>query len=103
MQVAKMSFLFRVAGLTLRVKVQSSDIRKELSVKLLLLYIEKRQPWWFGLFTRMVILVCPTGRRQWARARTYWMDYMCNMARSSLGILQGELEKIAGERDIWTH
>ncbi|TWW75368.1 hypothetical protein D4764_13G0000300 [Takifugu flavidus] len=40
-QVAEMSFLRMVAGLNLRDRVRSSDIREELGVKPLLLHIER--------------------------------------------------------------
>jgi len=40
-QAAEMSFLQRVAGLSLRNMVRSSAIRRELSVELMLLHIER--------------------------------------------------------------
>ena len=42
-QAAKMSFLCRVAGLSLRDKVRSSDIRERLRVEPLFLHIERSQ------------------------------------------------------------
>ena len=70
-QAAKMSFLRRVAGLSLRDKVRSSDIRRELGVEPLLLRVERSQLRWFGHLTRMppgrlpleVFRARPTGRR----------------------------------------
>ena len=54
---AKMSFLRRVAGLTLRDRVRSSDIWEELRVEPLLLWVERSQLRWFGHLVRM-----PPGR-----------------------------------------
>jgi len=56
-QVAEMSFLRRVAGLSLRDRVRSSDIRRELGIEPLLLRIERSQLRWFGHLIRM-----PPGR-----------------------------------------
>ena len=47
-QAAKISFLCRVAGLSLRDRVRSSDIRGELGVEPLLLRVERSQLRWFG-------------------------------------------------------
>jgi len=51
-QAAKMSFLRRVAGLSLRDRVRSSDIRRKLGVELLLLRVERSQLRWFGHLIR---------------------------------------------------
>nr|XP_054588623.1 uncharacterized protein LOC129153273 isoform X1 [Nothobranchius furzeri] len=56
-QAAKMSFLRRVAGLSLRDRVRSSDIRKGLGVEPLLLWIDRSQLRWLGHLVRM-----PPGR-----------------------------------------
>ncbi|TWW67224.1 hypothetical protein D4764_02G0002650 [Takifugu flavidus] len=56
-QAAEMSFLRRVAGLSLRDRVRSSDIREELGVELLLLHIERSELGWLGHLARM-----PSGR-----------------------------------------
>uniref|UniRef100_A0A8C2WVQ0 FERM and PDZ domain containing 1 n=1 Tax=Cyclopterus lumpus TaxID=8103 RepID=A0A8C2WVQ0_CYCLU len=53
----EMSFLRRVAGLSLRDRVRSSDIRGELGVESLLLRVERSQLRWFGHLVRM-----PPGR-----------------------------------------
>ncbi|TWW73332.1 hypothetical protein D4764_15G0007260 [Takifugu flavidus] len=52
-QAAEMSFLRRVAGLSLRDRVRSSDIREELGVEPLLLHIERSQLGWLGHLARM--------------------------------------------------
>ncbi|TWW62684.1 Receptor-type tyrosine-protein phosphatase T [Takifugu flavidus] len=70
-QAAEMSFLRRVAGLSLRDRVRSSAIREELGVEPLLLRIERSQMRWLGHRVRMppgrlpgeVFRACPSGRR----------------------------------------
>ncbi|TWW77359.1 hypothetical protein D4764_12G0007490 [Takifugu flavidus] len=52
-----MSFLRRVAGLSLRDRVRSSAIREELGVESLLLRVERSQMRWLGYLVRM-----PPGR-----------------------------------------
>ncbi|KAL6462549.1 hypothetical protein MHYP_G00289710 [Metynnis hypsauchen] len=77
-QVAEMSFLRRVAGLSLRDRVRSSVIRERLRVEPLLLYVERSQMRWFGHLVRMasgrlpreVFQTCLMGRRPWGRPRT---------------------------------
>jgi len=123
-QAAKMSFLRRVArlslrervrgwvssvGLSLRDRVPSSDIRREFGVEPLLLRIERSQLWWFGHLIRTpperlsleVYEVRPTGRRPRGRPRTRWRDYISLLAYEHLRILQKELENVAGERKVW--
>ena len=53
MQAAEMSFVRRVAGLSLGDRVRSSDIRRELRVEPLLLRVERGQLRWFGYLIRM--------------------------------------------------
>ena len=108
-QAAEMSFLRRVAGLSLRDRVRSSDIRRELGVEPLLLRIERSQLRWFGHLTRMppgrlpleVFRARPTGRRPRGRPRTRWRDYISLLAWERLGIPQEELESVAGEKEAW--
>ncbi|TWW54837.1 hypothetical protein D4764_0216900 [Takifugu flavidus] len=73
-----MSFLPRVAGLSLRDRVRSSDIREELGVEPLLLHIERK-----------VFRTCPTGRRPRGRPRTKWRDYISHLAWERLGFPGG--------------
>jgi len=77
---AKMSFLRRVAGLSLRDRVRSSDIRRELEVEPLLLCVERSQLRWF-----------------WHRTR--WRDYISHRAWKHLEISQEE--SVAGENEAW--
>ncbi|KAK0147747.1 hypothetical protein N1851_012535 [Merluccius polli] len=69
-----MSFLRRVAGLSLRDRVRSSVIREELGVDPLLLRIERSQMRWLGHLDRMPPWAGPTGRRPRGRPRTRWRD-----------------------------
>lgn len=55
-QLAEMSFLHRVTGLTLRDRVRSSDIRRELGVQLLLICVKRSQLRWFRQLNRMLSL-----------------------------------------------
>ncbi|XP_061740413.1 uncharacterized protein LOC133541215 [Nerophis ophidion] len=108
-QAAKISFLRRVAGLSLRDRVRSSAIREGLTVKPLLLHIERSQMRWFGHLVRMpperlpreVFRARPTGRMPWGRPRTRWEDYVSRLAWERLGTPRGELDEVAGEREVW--
>ncbi|TWW62742.1 hypothetical protein D4764_04G0013890 [Takifugu flavidus] len=101
-QAAEMSFLRRVAGLSLRDRVRSSDIREELAVEPLLLHIERSQLGWLGHLARM-----PSGRlplevfRPRGRPRTRWRDYISRLAWERLGVPPEELMEVAGERAVW--
>ncbi|KAK0137964.1 Delta-1-pyrroline-5-carboxylate synthase [Merluccius polli] len=83
-QAAEMSFLRRVAGLSLRDRVRSSVIREKLGVDPLLLRVERSQMRWLGHLVRMppgrlpgeVFRARPTGRRPRGRPRTRWRDYI---------------------------
>ncbi|MEJ4846145.1 hypothetical protein SKA08_15585, partial [Enterococcus faecium] len=109
-QAAEMSFLRRVAGLSLRDRVRSSAIREGLRVEPLLLHIERSQLRWFGHLTRMppgrllgeVFRACPTGRRPRGRPRTRWRDYISRLAWERLGVPPAKLEEVAMEREVWT-
>ena len=106
-QAAEMSFLRRVAGVSLRDRVRSSVIRERLGVEPLLLCVERSQLRWFGHLVRMppgrlpreVFQACPAGRRPRGRPRTRWRDYISALAWERLGIPQAELVDVARERD----
>jgi len=73
-QADKICFLCRVAGLSLRDRVRSSDIRRELGVEPLLIHVKRSQLRWFGHLIRMppgrlleVFRARLTGRRPWGR------------------------------------
>ncbi|KAK3513103.1 hypothetical protein QTP70_001397 [Hemibagrus guttatus] len=107
-QVAKMSFLRRVAGCSLRDRVRSSVTREELGVQPLLLHIERGQLRWLGHLFRMppgrlpgeVFRACPTGKRPRGRPRTRWRDYVFRLAWERLGVPPEELEEVAREREL---
>ncbi|KAK3533908.1 hypothetical protein QTP70_034895, partial [Hemibagrus guttatus] len=98
-QAAKMSFLRRVAGRSLRDRVRSSVTREELRVEPLLLHIERGQLRWLGHLFRMppgrlpgeVFRACPTGKRPRGRPRTHWRDYVFRLAWERLGVPPEEL------------
>ncbi|KAK3552130.1 hypothetical protein QTP86_001508 [Hemibagrus guttatus] len=106
-QAAKMSFLHRVAGRSLRDRVRSSVTREELGVEPLLLHIERGQLRWLGHLFRMppgplpgeVFRACPTGKRPRGRPRTRWRDYVFRLAWERLGVPPEELEEVARERE----
>ncbi|KAK3525927.1 hypothetical protein QTP70_010995 [Hemibagrus guttatus] len=108
-QAAKMSFLRRVAGHSLRDRVRSSVTREELGVEPLLLHIERGQLRWLGHLFRMppghlpgeVFCACPTGKRPRGRPRTCWRDYVFRLAWERLGVPPEELEKVTREREVW--
>ncbi|XP_054621698.1 uncharacterized protein vopp1b isoform X1 [Dunckerocampus dactyliophorus] len=108
-QAAEMSFLRRVAGLSLRDRVRSTVIRERLRVEPLLLRIERSQMRWLGHLVRMppgrlpgeVFRASPTGKRPRGRPRTRWRDYVSQLAWERLGIRREELDEVAGERKIW--
>ena len=83
-QAADISFLHRVAGLSLRHRVRGSVIWKGLGVESLLLHIERSQLRWFRLLVRrapgrgpwVVIRACPSSRRIQSRLRTCWRYYV---------------------------
>ncbi|TWW59266.1 R2DM Retrovirus-related Pol polyprotein from type II retrotransposable element [Takifugu flavidus] len=108
-QAAEMSFLRRVARLSLRDRVRSSDIREELGVEPLLLHIERSQLGWLGHLARMpsrrlpleVFRTCPIGRQPRGQPRTRWTDYIPRLAWERLGVPPEELMEVAGERAVW--
>ncbi|KAK3508726.1 hypothetical protein QTP70_004271 [Hemibagrus guttatus] len=105
-QAAKMSFLHRVAGHSLRDRVRSSVTREELGVEPLLLHIERGQLRWLGHLFQMppgrlpglVFRACPTRKR--GRPRTRWRDYVSQLAWERLGVPPEGLEEVPGGREI---
>ncbi|TWW62329.1 R2 Retrovirus-related Pol polyprotein from type I retrotransposable element [Takifugu flavidus] len=77
-----------VAGLSLRDRVRSSDIREGLRVEPLLLHIERSVP-------------DMSGRRPHGRPRTRWRDYISRLAWERLGVPPEELMEVARERAVW--
>ena len=81
-QAFEMRFLQRIEGVTLFNKVCSSEIRKSLNIKPLLLRIERSQLRWFGHVSRMpqerlpnqALLAKANGKRPFGRPRTRLID-----------------------------
>ncbi|TWW74298.1 hypothetical protein D4764_14G0002990 [Takifugu flavidus] len=90
-------------------RVRSSAIREELGVEPLLLRVERSQMRWLGHLVRMppgclpgeVFRACSSSRRPPGRPRTRWRDYVSRLVWERLGIPPDELEKVAGEREVW--
>ena len=109
-QAAEMSFLRRVAGISLRDRVRSSVTRERLGLEPLLLRLERSQLRWFRHLVRMplerlpreVLEACPTGGRPRGRPRTRWRDYINSLAWDRLGIPQDQVANVAREREIWS-
>ena len=108
-QAAKMGFLRRVSGLSLRDRVRSSVISEGLGVEPLLLRIDRSQMRWLGHLVRMppgrlpgeVFRARHTWRRPRGRPRTCWRDYVSQLAWERLGVPPEELEEVSGDRDVW--
>ncbi len=108
-QAAKMSFLRRVAGCSLRDSMRSSVTREDLRVEPLLLDIERSQLRWLGHLFRMplgrlpgeVFQARPTRRRPRERPRTRWRYYVSRLAWERLGIPPEEQENVSREREVW--
>ncbi len=103
-QAAKMSFLRRVAGCSLRVGVRSSVTREDLRVEPLLLDIERSQLRWLGHLFRMplgrlpgeVFRKRPTGRRPRGKTQDTLEDYVSRLAWERLGIPRRSRRKCLG-------
>jgi len=101
-----MSFLRRVAGLSLKERVRSSAVRRELGSETLLLHVEMSQLRWFSHLIRMppgrlpleVFQAYPSGRRPGGRPRTHaggmrspsWPGNSSGSPRMSWRMLRGE-------------
>ncbi|TWW77033.1 hypothetical protein D4764_12G0004230 [Takifugu flavidus] len=104
-----MSFLRRVAGLSLRDRVRNSAIWEKLGVEPVLLRIERSQMRWLGHLVRMppvhlpgeVFRACPSVRRPPGRPRTHCRDDVSRLAWERLGIPPDELEEVTGEKEVW--
>lgn len=107
-QAAEISFLCKVAELSLRDRKRSSNIQRELGVEPLLIQVERSQlrfrhlirlpP---GLLPLQLLWACQTYRRPRCRRRTRLRDCTSHLAWVCLGVPQRELESVAEERDIW--
>ena len=101
-QASEMRFLRRIEGVTLFNKVRSSEIRKSLNIKPLLLRIERSQLRWFGHVSRMpqerlpkqALHAKPNGRRPVGRPRTRWTDYIEDLGWNRLGLRPSEMMEV---------
>jgi len=82
-QAGEISYLWWVAGLSLRDGVKSWLMWRELGGEPLLLPIERSQLWWFGIHSGLLPLevfqIHPSGR-PWVRPRTRLRDFICPLA-----------------------
>ena len=108
-QASKMRFLRRIEEVTLFNKVRSSEIRKSLNIKALLLRIKKSQLRWFGHVSRMPQERLPeqalhakaNGRRPVGRPRTRWTDYTEDLGWNRLGLRPSEMMEVMEDREVW--
>jgi len=108
-QASEMRFLRRIEGVTLFNKMRSSEIRKSLNIKPLLLRIERSQLRWFGHVSRMAhkrlpkqaLLAKVKGKRPVGRPRTRWQDHIEDLGWSRSGLQPSEMLAVVAERDMW--
>ena len=108
-QASEMRFLRRIEGVTLFNKVRSSEIRKSLNIKPLLLRIERSQLRWFGHVSRMPQERLPkhalhakaNERRPVGRPRTRWTDYIEDLGWNRLGLRPSEMMDVMEDREVW--
>lgn len=108
-QAAEMRFLRRAAGLTLRDRIRSSDIRESLRIEPLLLHIERSQLRWFGHVMRMshdrlayqVFQSKPSGKRPVGRPRMSWKKYIERLCDERLQLPNVDAIAAAKDRNQW--
>jgi hypothetical protein len=108
-QSAEMRFLRRVAGLTLRDKIRSSNIRETLQIEPLLLHIERSQLRWLGHVLRMphnrlpyqIFQAAPAGKRPIGRPGMGWRKYIEKLSRERLGFPWCEVQQTVKGRNRW--
>ncbi|TWW80182.1 hypothetical protein D4764_10G0012120 [Takifugu flavidus] len=106
-QAVEMSFLRRVAGLSLRDRVRISAIREELGVEPLLLRVKRNQMRWLGHLVRMLPgrlpvrcsgHIPPVGGPQEDPGHA---GETMSLIWEHQGIPPDDLEEVAGERKVW--
>ena len=108
-QASEMRFLRRIEGVTLFNKVRSSEIRKSLNIKPLLLRIERSQLRWFGHVSRMIqerlpkqaLLAKANGRRLVGRPRIRWTGYIVDPGWNRLGLHPSKMMEVMEDREVW--
>jgi len=89
--------------------VHSSEIRKSLNIKPLLLQIERSQLRWFGHVSRMpqkrlakqALLAKVKRKRSVGRPRTRWQDYIEDLGWNCLGLQPSEMLEVVADRYVW--
>ena len=110
-QASEMRFLQRIEGLTQFNKVHSSEIRKSLNIKPLLLRSETFQLRWFGHVSRMpqerlpkqALLAKANGRRPVGRPRTIlrWTNYIEDLGWNRSGLHPSKMMETIEGREVW--
>ena len=104
LEKTEMRMLRKIKGVTLRDKVKSVDIRKELGVNSIQEKVSEMRLRWYGHMQRMeennevraVVDVIAPGKRPWARPRGRWVDCI----RRDMQALRITLED-AQDRTFW--
>ena len=96
-----MSFLCTVAGLSIRDRVRSLNIREEFREEQLLLHVERSQLSLFGYLVKMppvlgMLIQEKTPSIPW----TCWRDYISRLSWENVGVPQ-DLVEMARKRSIW--
>ena len=108
-QASEMRFLQRIEGVTLFNKVRSSENRKSLNIKQLLLRIERPQLRWVGHVSRtpqerlpkQALLAKANGRRPVGRPRTRSTNYIKDLRWNRLGLHPSEMMDVMEDREVW--
>ena len=108
-QASEMRFLRRIEGVTLFNKVRSSETRKSLNIKPLLLRIERSQLRWFGHVSRLrqkslpkqALLAKANGRRPLEQPRTRWTNYIEDLGWNRLGRHPRKMMDVIEDREVW--
>ena len=109
-QAAEMKVLRLIKGVTRLDKLRSEDIRRELHVEDILMFIERGQMRWYGHVKRMedgrypkkYLEWTPDGRRPVGRPRKRWLENidMCLRKRGS-SLLETERDRLFDDRRQW--
>ena len=90
--------------------IRSSEIRKSLNIKPLLLRFERSQLRWLGHVSRMPQERLPkqalhakaNGRRRpVGRTRTRWTDYIADLGWNRFGLRPSEMMEMMEDREVW--
>ena len=108
-QASEIRFLQKIERVTLFNKVRSSEIRKSLNIKPLLLRSERSQLRWFGHVSRMpqeklpkqALLAKANKRRPVGRPRTMWIDYIKDFGWNRWGLHPNEMMEVIEDRAVW--